>query len=629
MDIIDPNVVLSLFQTRSTEITNSYDQIYQENFSRNQEEIAIINGSSRCLQNDFYSRIYGLDFETLDYYLEKYFYDHDLMLVMNCLVNTAVENHNDYYNVRDKIRSWLIDLLRIGSASTYGKAFLTDFRQTHQPFVLKAPQDPQDQSPTHELFVGLLGTNKLREVIPNFAYIYGGFNCSTPFVSTNKEVITWCDSSQGVQYIVYENIAPSISFRQSLKTASVTDIASNFMQTILALLVAEQTIGFTHYDLHTENILLRDIGDPNSFYIPYTIAIGSDGTQTVFVRAKRVVTMIDYGFAHIVVDGKSYGNPINATVYKRTHPLSDAFKLLMFIYRDLMDLKRYNELNQLESLLNFFNLKSPIGDLVKKLFPSRYYVPIELAGELTLTNYYQYLKGLAFEYGLTTTPEPGVRVLGCAGTDPCYKFAELEQVLDLDKFTLPTTSMDFQVLHGDLLKNHKDEMVKQLTVGFDPTKAVVASRRQLVILSQRLADQVAAFKANPYKTVRYYPPDLLSDPTIRSNYIAYVEEVGSAYETLEKIEAETQALEYLFNIYYPNQQLLIRQLTSLNVGALSRELEVAINSIAEDYNYIVEWKSKELLSIEGRNSWYYYDLRDFLDNVPNARTFSESGIPSL
>ena len=43
-------------------------------------------------------------------------------------------------------------------------------------------------------------------MLPNFAYIYGGFKCSGPILNDNNKVVDWCvNNNYSVNYILYEN----------------------------------------------------------------------------------------------------------------------------------------------------------------------------------------------------------------------------------------------------------------------------------------------------------------------------------------------------------------------------------------------------------------------------------------
>ena len=63
---------------------------------------------------------------------------------------------------------------RIGSPSAFGVVISIDFGGIEKLFLIKGSNK---EDLTHELVTGLSVLNQTREEIPNFSYIYGGFNC--------------------------------------------------------------------------------------------------------------------------------------------------------------------------------------------------------------------------------------------------------------------------------------------------------------------------------------------------------------------------------------------------------------------------------------------------------------------
>lgn len=258
------------------------------------------------------------------------------------------------------IRSSLKEPKIIGKPSADGIAATVDVGETKAAFVLKAPRDPgAAELLTHELVVGL-ELNKLRPIVPNFAYIYGGFKCSPPELGDGKKVEQWCASDKdAVRYVLYENISPGEDFEDFCETCTTADFLQMYVQTLLAVQKASELLGFTHNDLHPGNLFVRQYSE--KIYIPYETPGG-----TVFVHTDKIATLIDYGRSTIAANGRSYGDygQFRAGHSNVEAPffMNDAYKLLMFSYLSLIKNKDRNVFLQLAPIFDFFNREESLVD---------------------------------------------------------------------------------------------------------------------------------------------------------------------------------------------------------------------------------------------------------------------------
>lgn len=286
-----------------------------------------------------------LDTKALKELSQKQFYNGKAMQAILCTMESISYSSDSTLSVNYRLREYFRRMKQIGPPSVQGVAMKTDVDAKDEAsdlFVMKVPKDPESSDLYHEAFVGLFGTNKLRAFVPNFAYIFGTFRCSGPVIhgggdnvdgKSYKEVITWCNNlKDNSPYILYENISPNISMKELARTGSIHDILNAYLQVLYALDVANKRIDFTHYDLHADNVLIRQIPRVNDIYIPYQTEKGRE-----YLRASRIATIIDFGFAHVEFEGKNYGM-VGLEQFgieqQKSLPFHDAYKLLMFILYD-------------------------------------------------------------------------------------------------------------------------------------------------------------------------------------------------------------------------------------------------------------------------------------------------------
>jgi len=177
-----------------------------------------------------------------------------------------------------------------------------------------------------EYFIGVFCCNKLRKLIPNFSYVLGTFK----LFSIQQPTIS----------IIYEKI-PGLTFEHIIRSKEFTykDCLSYFIQILLSLLVAQNEYGYVHNDLHTNNIILRDIIGQQT--IKYFI----NGT-TYSLNVNKIATIIDYGQSQFVYDGIF----INGTI------ILSGKDLYMIIYTMLDNLFFYNRsiYYQMNWILDFY-----------------------------------------------------------------------------------------------------------------------------------------------------------------------------------------------------------------------------------------------------------------------------------
>ena len=135
----------------------------------------------------------------------------------------------------------------------------------------------------HELEVGKL-VNPLRKYIPNFMLTYGG-------VMEAKHGYIFVEDLSGGETIASYIQSPQFSWKELF----------NITGSLLAgLMMAKQKNGFTHFDLHTSNVLLLPLSlcaqsKPGNVGFDYHVGKG----MQVKVTLSRLPVAIDYGMAYV------------------------------------------------------------------------------------------------------------------------------------------------------------------------------------------------------------------------------------------------------------------------------------------------------------------------------------------
>ena len=307
----------------------------------------LVENMSPCIPSKLESikdNFHSLKDDELESIVRESFFNENAMKTAQCAINSLFyTSPYDFggLSIDDKITTYIRNLRKIGGETTEGEAFVADFGKAQDLFVIKSPKHKVYDRLIHELVVGLYGTNKLRKYIPNFSYVYGGFKCSPPvYNGKTKKIINWCeDGPEKVNYVLYENITPSLPLPDYIKTCTGKEFLNVYMQILYSLRLAYDISDFTHYDLHNENILIR-LTNHTNFQIPYE----TENKKVEYLQSKVIATFIDYGFAHItvpdmtsktgeVIPTRHYGyhNMQEYEVYAdRSWVLGDLYKILMY-----------------------------------------------------------------------------------------------------------------------------------------------------------------------------------------------------------------------------------------------------------------------------------------------------------
>jgi hypothetical protein len=254
----------------------------------------------------------------------------------------------------------------------------------------------------------LYGTNQLRKLVPNYVYVFGGFQCGgiklvdKKIKDSGNKIKSFCAPDKHLQYILYEYVK-GYEYEYLLKNGDRFDFLSSFIQLLFSLQVGFENIDFTHFDIKVDNIINR-IPFDYIIYIPYTI-----GNNILYVKSKSIPTIIDYGYSHIKYEGKDYGmNDLYeyGITGNKSFIISDVYKLLMECLRTSINNKSVfdiaKEMYKYFSNENVYTAIKLQGNPKKELF---YYLPpLEEYMKFTPMDFYDYikqivdLKDIVFEY---------------------------------------------------------------------------------------------------------------------------------------------------------------------------------------------------------------------------------------
>lgn len=349
------------------------------------------------------------------------FYDVSVMNTLLCVISSMIwsypkDDHIDYAST-ESLR-YLFNRITVLSKRDINTILTSSIGDgTNPSLILKASNSPMyNNDNNHEIVVGVYGTNELRNIIPNFAYVFGGFRCTKPIhIPTNNIVSLWCrDYELSVVYTIYENIYPSMTLKEYIAQPDRTpdDVVKVYLQILLALKIARDTIQFTHYDLHDENVLIRKT-NLNRFYIKYPY----NSDTTYYIETDNIPTIIDYGYSHIVYDNKHYGKYgllKYSILHDSTFDAYDHYKLLMFMYYNSM-ISSNSDVHDvlLDLIVYLFDEPDSDGDEIYKKRDLAFQLPnLEHIRNVKHEVVIDYIIN-KFPHLVRTSPDPNIPVIQC------------------------------------------------------------------------------------------------------------------------------------------------------------------------------------------------------------------------
>lgn len=188
------------------------------------------------------------------------------------------------------------------------KYIITNNKYLVKVFFQDKPHDID--APINEAFVGIYGVNKLDNSLKLF------FSKVVAILFDREYLGRKCD-------LVYYEYIRGVPLEEYLLSNNYNDNICIVEQLFLILYHAYTCIGFTHYDLHKNNIIIKELSESTKITI---------GDSKHFLT-KYIPVIIDYGFSHINHSDSSHGRYLpEGNIENNSFWVHDIFKILMDIY---------------------------------------------------------------------------------------------------------------------------------------------------------------------------------------------------------------------------------------------------------------------------------------------------------
>ncbi len=272
--------------------------------------------------------------------------------IIGKIVKNLILTHTD----KDGIFMGVLDhfdmVKMIDYDGSQGRVGILQHKQTKETLVFKIPLDP-GFTVRHEYLImnSLTGSRKF---MPHYCEVYGiirtliSTNGDSPFLIKQGESGFICD------VLLTEYIEGSVTFTEKAFSYNTKLVYSLIRQVMLGIEIGRRKYGLVHYDLHTDNILVKKC--PRDSLFLYNMG----NTKAILPTYGVYPVFIDFGFSYL--KGKTQIPLYSSMAHTDAGYLSclfdpyyDARVFLINISKDLSDLKTQREKSFREKILAYYN----------------------------------------------------------------------------------------------------------------------------------------------------------------------------------------------------------------------------------------------------------------------------------
>lgn len=591
------------------------------------------------------SALSEMDFIKLEQDLSNRFYNPELLKVSSAassMIFLPSPLNLGAYSQQVSIRNWLKNPKYIPEKSTSESSTLSVKNpEDTSLFLLKVPNKPKKiDNIVHEYFVGAFGTNNLRLTgLPTFIYVYGLFSCSPPVIDEKTgEVGAWCTNSSSetsTAYLAYENTG-SRTLRNLLPNMSGEDFLGYYLTILYSLAIAQEKIGFSHYNCTDENILLRpySTSPQNS---PQNSAQNSDEDQGFFLPLKtekgmeymllkHIPTIYNFALSSFEYEGKRYGTYDYLFLGVRpdtSYAMYDAYKLLMWSMNTAQEAQNQSVLDIGSTIFSFFNNTEDFEMALKEQKKSYYSLPFEngLVGIsfYTLTTFIREQFSTNFILpSVSTNDSLTYPILSCEGfsLNACEPASDIAKDINYQPSNMPISVIDFfDAYFGNNLEDRKVTLKNNFTKVYK-----MSMRKHIIMFNEKLKELEEATVYLICMDMSRISLDKVYTTEVYNNYSSHVYRISKIYDIILEMKMLVfvgSKVADLFSDINISNELIVGYAQLEMVIEKVRNCIKAINTFSSSlYNRVInDSEAKALVNsrVESNSdfTWYLRGLTNF------------------
>lgn len=608
-----PNSHLSNYYANlknSGKTSSIFEQLHR--FEQSYVEKYILQLSVNKLCQNLVDDRYDLDVLKIINNSQKNFYDPQFLRALSCYSSYSIFINSPYsHSEQNKNIYAFWEKIRAIASGSYGTVYESTKQEQDKAFLIKVPDKSADSVDIyHEIFIGFI-LNRYRDRIPNFMYTYGYMDvCGSLTTTKLSKVKDLCLVKGKNIYTIIERIN-GITLSEYLHEGTDT---RNFIKIYLQLILALYTvrdIHYVHHDLHTKNVVMRDL--PQTVLAPYKF-----GTKTIYIETDQIPTIIDYGYSYLKMGDKDFGVSgleDDSVYWDRYHPIMDSFKLLMFMIENFKD-----EIERpIEHIVEFFDNESDAYT-----YSARYHdmyedylfnIPVsEKTAEYTHESLINYILD---NNDLLTDPEKSkYQILGSEGRDFKYTDYVVNDGINYNSFSFLDMMIDNRTNKNKIINKYNFHVNSFLKNDLNDFKANITYIESLT--SEITEKSYVDLKLlNKYVMGSVFGPREENESKIEKlipNITDFFNKINLAFNVIQKASIQRKSIEKVLYNLKINSKLY-------NEGKV---LNIKINSLVILYKKMINrlnvyLKENELVYSKGY-SLFGDDVSQFIEFISKNKT---------
>jgi len=361
---------------KSLSMKNLKNQYYYDDIRQDLKiinDIKIFNPCSDIEIKNF--SINNLNSNLLSNILNENYNNYNKMSAVSCLIKASLQSISKSNSPSVKIQDWLLNIKNIAEG-VQGNVYFANLFSDIVPISFKLSKEEKISTSSveqyfdfrKEFFKSYRAINTLRQFVPTFMYTFDMFSCYAELDPNggkrdgnliDLKMNTICEDKTPKQPFVISEKISGKTLKNFINDGDMNDklFISIFQQILLSLEVAQSRIGFSHYDLHGGNLILRPVPDG------YTYSVLLNNNKITVTDPKFIPVFIDFGFACCDIQGEKYGKfgYEKHQIFNFLIPCNDYIKVLLSIF--YYNVKILN-VNVCDKILNICNSKIMGHDLI-------------------------------------------------------------------------------------------------------------------------------------------------------------------------------------------------------------------------------------------------------------------------
>lgn len=268
------------------------------------------------------------------------------------MISSGVKNPaKGIYDISNGNKSWMKSMNIMNVNSKQGFVYISKILSNKIQIIIKTPRDTNYFNQLlAEYFIGIYSINNLRYKIPTFAYTLGAFIDNAPGIKEHIKKSKQKKNSEKSIFILYEKIEGESLGDMLRYNFTFKNWLIIFLQVLFSLEIAQRECSFTHFDLHCENLMVKNTTESYSFLLDDKMYTINNGGYTPVI--------IDFGMSTTKIDNKTIGI-FGYSIYGVVNFMIQGYDMYKYMISSIRFTSSENLRDDIKNIFKFYGNDDP------------------------------------------------------------------------------------------------------------------------------------------------------------------------------------------------------------------------------------------------------------------------------